>query len=167
MATADVSLKDVFDILTDDHGKIAQLIGKLRESPPQEKEGLLSQLDAELTQHMDLEEQYLYPELEEVDELNDIIASCQSDHEGIKDLLQKMASVDTGSPEWEEAFEALEDAKEIHVHTEEREVFPRAMKLLDEAQTRNMTEAIILQKQKSPQPVRVRRPPPREPRPGI
>lgn len=149
MATKQQSGRDIFQLLKQDHQTVSSLMNEIRDADQSQKETLCGRLEAELMQHMDLEEKYVYPILLDFDELTELIQDGYTDHDNLKDILEQMGNQDVGSEEWESNFLALEDAKEDHVDIEEHEVFPQAWELLNQDQVAQITEQVLSEKQKA------------------
>lgn len=151
MATKQERGRDIFQLLKQDHQTVSSLMGEIRDAEQSQKEILCSRLETELSQHMDLEEKYVYPILLDFDELTELIQDGYADHDSLKDILEQMGNQEVGSEEWESNFLALEDAKEDHVDIEEHEVFPQAWELLNQDQISQITEQVWSEKQKAPE----------------
>ena len=164
MATRQESGRDIFQLLKQDHQTVSSLMADIRDADQSQKEVLCGRLDSELTQHMDLEEKYVYPILLDFDELTELIQDGYSDHDNIKDILEQMGNQDVGSEEWESNFLALEDAKEDHVDIEEHEVFPLAWELMNQDQVSQITDQVLSEKQKGPAAQQAREPRQQPPR---
>lgn len=149
MATRQQTGRDIFQLLKQDHQTVTSLMDEIRDADQSRKEALCGRLEAELAQHMDLEEKYVYPILLDFDELTELIQDGYTDHDSIKDILEQMGNQEIGSEEWESNFLALEDAKEDHVDIEEHEVFPQAWELLNQDQVMQITEQVLSEKEKA------------------
>lgn len=150
MATKQQTGRDIFQLLKQDHQTVSSLMNEIRDADQSRKEALCGRLEAELMQHIDLEEKFVYPILLDFDELTELIQDGYSDHDNIKDILEQMGNQDVGSEEWESNFLALEDAKDDHVDIEEHEVFPQAWELLNQDQVAQITEQVLSEKQNAP-----------------
>lgn len=141
---------DIFQLLKQDHRTVTSILEEIRNSDRQNKEFLCGRLEAELNQHMDLEEKYVYPILLDFEEIAELIQDAYTDHDSVKEILEQMRAQKIGSEEWESNFLALEDAKEDHVDMEENEIFPQAVELLSQDQIWNITTQVSAEKQKAP-----------------
>lgn len=146
MARQQVKGSDVFDMLKDEHEEIGAIINKIKNARGNEKQQLLSRLNDALSDHMKLEENFVYPVLEDMEELSDAIQESLSEHNEIEDLLHDVMELEQSSEEWQTIFLGLEEAKETHIQAEEREIFPRAKELMDEQQLARLSDEIMTER---------------------
>lgn len=149
MARKQSSETDVFQILRADHQEVSRLMDQIKQADGQQKQQLFSRLQEELNTHMNLEEQFFYPKLEEIDDLADLVQDSYADHDDIRQILQQMSEQDFNSDEWQANCEALEDTKDDHVDVEEEEIFPQAMELVDSNVLNQIGEQIAAEKGKT------------------
>lgn len=146
MARKQSSGTDVFQILRTDHQEVSKLMDQIKQANNQQKQQLFSQLQEELNNHMNLEERFFYPKLEEIDDLADLVQDSYADHDDIRQILQQMSEQDFDSDEWQANCEALEDTKDDHIDVEEEEIFPQAMELVDGNVLNQIGEQIAAEK---------------------
>ncbi|WP_243374223.1 hemerythrin domain-containing protein [Geotalea sp. SG265] len=165
MARKQSSETDVFQILRTDHQEVTKLMDQLKQAGGQQKQQLFAQLQEELNTHMNLEERFFYPKLEEIEDLADLVQDSYADHDDIRQILQQMNEQDFDSDEWQANCEALEDTKDDHVDVEEEEIFPQAMELVDGNVLSQIGEQIAAEKGKTAEPAAAKpRPQKRPPR---
>jgi iron-sulfur cluster repair protein YtfE (RIC family) len=131
--TEDVS--EPAKLLITDHMKVERIFAEIdsAESPNMRK-SLVTQLEAELTRHTTIEENVLYPFVEEhVAGGEDLIDEAENEHQEASLLLDKLANLDPSSPEFDPTVKALEKAVSHHVKEEEHELFPKLEDATDEA----------------------------------
>jgi iron-sulfur cluster repair protein YtfE (RIC family) len=123
--TEDVS--EPVKLLINDHMKVERIFEQIKEAEsPNQKQSLVSQLDAELTRHTTIEEHILYPFVEDnVPEGEGLIDEAEHEHEEASKLLEKLSSMDPDAPDFTPTLEALEKAVNHHVKDEEKELFPK------------------------------------------
>lgn len=158
MARRQSSETDVFQILRTDHQEVTKLMDKIKQAGEQQKQQLFSQLQEELNNHMNLEEKFFYPKLEEIEDLADLVQDSYADHDDIRQILQQMNEQDFNSDEWQANCEALEDTKDDHVDVEEEEIFPQAMELVDSSVLNQIGEQIAAEKGKWAEPAAAKAP---------
>lgn len=158
MARKQSSETDVFQILRTDHQEVSKLMDKIKQADGQQKQQLFSQLQEELNNHMDQEEKFFYPKLEEIEDLADLVQDSYADHDDIRQILQQMNEQDFNSEEWQANCEALEDTKDDHVDVEEEEIFPQAMELVDASVLNQIGEQIAAEKAKTVEPTAAKAP---------
>lgn len=149
MARKQSSETDVFQILRTDHQEVSKLMDKIKDANDPQKQQLFSQLQEELNNHMNLEERFFYPKLEEIEDLADLVQDSYADHDDIRQILQQMNEQDFNSEEWQANCEALEDTKDDHIDVEEEEIFPQAMELVDASVLNQIGEQIAAEKAKT------------------
>lgn len=126
-----------FKMLQDDHRRVARLFSELesqRGKSTKSREHLFDQLKHELHLHTEIEEQYMYPLLEENDETRDMVLESYEEHDLVKTILSEMDKEELGSEAWEAKLTVMKENVEHHVSEEEEELFPEAEDILsDEA----------------------------------
>jgi hemerythrin superfamily protein len=114
-------------LLINDHVKVETIFEEIKAADsPNRRQSLMIQLDRELTRHTTIEENILYPFIE--DHLADgvrLIDEAEKEHEDASKLLERVADLDPSSPDFMPGLEALEQAISHHVREEEGEIFPR------------------------------------------
>lgn len=137
---------DVFELLKNDHREVGRIIGEIKKVGGNGKGDLISLLYDTLSDHMKLEENFVYPVLEDMEELTDAIQESLSEHNEMEDLLQDVLELDAESDEWQTIFLGLEDAKETHIRAEEQEIFPRAKKLMSREELARLTDEVMTER---------------------
>jgi iron-sulfur cluster repair protein YtfE (RIC family) len=121
---------DTFDFLESDHNNISNIFDLIKSSTAAERENLILELSDQIDDHLTLEEDFVYPVLEDYKELQDAIVASVGEHEEIRHLIEDVVELETGSPQWHQSFTALQEAKADHMAMEHQEIFPRARQLL-------------------------------------
>jgi len=120
-------MADLLQQLEAEHRKAESLMDQLEEAEePSEREALLSELDRSLTQHMRKEEEIVYPVLAELDD--EKAEEAEAEHNGARELLQKMRDGGVEQPGFGAVVSALKGAIGHHVEEEEGELFPKLRK---------------------------------------
>jgi iron-sulfur cluster repair protein YtfE (RIC family) len=131
--TEDVS--EPAKLLISDHMKVERIFEEIKAADsPNRRQSLMTQLDFELTRHTTIEENILYPFIE--DHLpggEKLIDEAEDEHQEASKLLEKVANTDPDSPGFMSTLEALEKAVSHHVKEEEHELFPKLEESTDEA----------------------------------
>lgn len=126
---------NAFTLLKQDHERVAGLLEKIDETTERATKGredLFTQLKNELDIHARIEEEILYPALEEYDETRAISLEAYEEHALVKQLLAELASAPKDTEEWTAKFTVLKENVEHHVEEEEGEMFKQARKVLTE-----------------------------------
>jgi iron-sulfur cluster repair protein YtfE (RIC family) len=117
-------MADLLQQLEAEHRKAESLMDQLEEAEaPTEREALLSQLESALTEHMRKEEEIVYPVLAELDD--EKAEQAEAEHNGARELLQKMRDGGVEQPGFGAVVSALKGAVGHHVEEEEGELFPK------------------------------------------
>lgn len=137
---------DPFKLLKEDHKKVAKLFKELEDSGERAiktKENLFAQLKSELELHTEIEEQYLYPLLEEAEQTKDLTLEAYEEHDVVKNLLAEMEEEEIGSDVWMAKLKVMQENVEHHVSEEEEELFPESKEVLSEEQIQQLAQYII------------------------
>ena len=137
---------DPFKLLKEDHKKVAKLFKELEgagERAIKTKENLFEQLKSELELHAQIEEEYMYPMLEEAEETKDMTLEAYEEHDIVKNLIVEMEDEEIGSDVWEAKLKVMKENVEHHVTEEEEELFPEAEDVLSEEQLEQLAQSII------------------------
>jgi iron-sulfur cluster repair protein YtfE (RIC family) len=139
-----------FTLLKDDHEKVAGLLEKIDETTERATKGreeLFTQLKNELDIHTRIEEEILYPVLEEYEETRDISLEAYEEHALVKQLLGELAAAPKNDEQWTAKFTVLKENIEHHVEEEEGEMFKKARKVLSEDEIENLGDRLQEAKQ--------------------
>ena len=98
----------------------------------------LTQLKTELDVHARIEETIFYPALENADETRDITLEAFEEHRLVKQLLGELEAMDKGDEQWTARMTVLKEQIEHHVEEEEDEMFPKAKKVLTDAEAEEL-----------------------------
>jgi len=141
---------NAFTLLKADHKKVAGILEKIDETTERATKGreeLFTQLKNELDVHTRIEEEILYPALEEYEETRAIALEAYEEHALVKQLLAELASAPKNDEEWTAKFTVLKENIEHHVEEEEGEMFTKARKVLSEDEIENLGERLQEAKQ--------------------
>jgi Hemerythrin HHE cation binding domain len=122
-----MSNADIFDRLKQDHDRHRQLIAQIVDpgSTSEARGSLFETFKIEVTAHAAAEEESLYATMLGREELRHDAVHSVSEHKEIGDMLEELAGLDPGSPDWMPKFEALKHDYSHHID-EEEEMFPAA-----------------------------------------
>ena len=126
---------NAFTLLKTDHQKVAGILEKIDETTERATKGreeLFTQLKSELDVHTRIEEEILYPALEEYEETRAISLEAYEEHAVVKQLLEELSSEPKDDEQWTAKFTVLKENIEHHVEEEESEMFKKARKVLSE-----------------------------------
>ena len=128
-------VSDPAKLLVSEHEKVERLFAEIeRTQSAGRRNGLVAQLDADLSAHMAEEEQLLYPFISaQVPNGSDMVARAEREHEEAKAALAKVVSSDVAGPQFPKTLKALKKLVTAHVKEEEKRVFPALASAVDGA----------------------------------
>ena len=132
------SNKDAISLLKQDHQKVRQLLKRLESDGTEE---LLNQVEQELKVHTQIEEEIFYPAFRdalksETDE--HLYYEALEEHHVVDLVLPEIKESSEGSEEFSAKAKVLKDLVEHHAEEEEAEMFPKARKLMDTTELREL-----------------------------
>lgn len=143
---------NIFDLLKQDHDKVEQIFDNLltleltTTQAANTQQQLFNQLKTELEVHIQIEEEVLYPLLQQIEETRDLVVEGYQEHQGVKDLLQQLVSLPKDKEQWVDKLSLLKESVEHHVEEEEYEMFPTAQKVLSQTQIQTLTKQYLTKK---------------------
>jgi hemerythrin-like domain-containing protein len=128
---------DAITLLRNDHSTVRELLSQLEASTPRavkKRMSLLQKIAAELKAHTTIEEEIFYPAFREAGKKSDdetMYFEALEEHRAAGDLvLPDLLNTDPGSDQFSGRAKVLKELVEHHADEEEKEMFPRAKKLL-------------------------------------
>jgi iron-sulfur cluster repair protein YtfE (RIC family) len=143
---------NAFTLLKADHEKVAGILESIEETTERAVKGrdeLFAQLKSELDLHAMIEEEILYPALEEAEETRDIALEAYEEHRLVKQLLAELEAEPKDSEEWTAKFSVLKENVEHHVEEEEGEMFKKARQVLSEEEIETLGNQLQEAKQQN------------------
>ena len=128
---------DAIDLLMEDHAKVKKLFKsfeKMKDSDDEEAlEEIVTTACTELFVHSMLEKEIFYPAIRAQDdeELNELLAEAEVEHESVDTLVEKLSTVQLEDEMYKANFTVLAEYVDHHVKEEEDEMFPKIRKLKD------------------------------------
>lgn len=139
----------IFDVLKQDHEKARYLFDKAQKAGRKDisaLQKLFSQLEEELSIHMEGEERFFYSALEQNEEMRDKVLQAFEEHQVAKTLLGTFQALAVDDERWMAKMQVLGEIVEHHMQEEEKEIFKLAKKALNQAQQHEI--ATLFQKNK-------------------
>ena len=152
MATKTKAPKDAIDLLKQDHEKVRELLDDLEKAAMKDDgdvESLLDEIEAELRIHTTIEEEIFYPAFREAASKKDdtkLYYEAVEEHHVVDMVLPEIEKGEAGSPEFAAKAKVLKDLVEHHAEEEEKEMFPRAKKLMDKDELVTLGEQLAQRK---------------------
>jgi iron-sulfur cluster repair protein YtfE (RIC family) len=140
-------MEKMFELLQQDHREISQMISQMQRTSGQKREKLFSQCLDALDMHMQIEEDYLYPALEDIDETKDLVRDSYEEHKMIKKQLMALEKLNVGDPKWDAKLQAMKENIDSHVQEEETVMFRQAAKVLSRAELDDLNDQIMEEKE--------------------
>lgn len=124
---------NALELLKSDHEQFRQLLQQLTETSDQAvktRTAAFNMLKAELIAHETVEEEILYPALQEFEQAEKIIKHSYEEHHVADVLLDELTVLAFDDPAWGAKAHVLKESLEHHIKDEEEDMFPKARKLL-------------------------------------
>jgi hemerythrin superfamily protein len=132
---------DAIKFLKGEHATVKKLLSDLESTTArgvQKRRQLLARIAAELKSHTTIEEEIFYPAFRNAGERNDddkMFFEALEEHRAAGDLvLPDLLKTDAASEKFSGRAKVLKELVEHHADEEEKEMFPRAKKLLPKAE---------------------------------
>lgn len=134
---------DIYDFLKNDHNTIK---GLLRETIQNKDTSKFPKIQKEWESHMLGEEKYFYPAIRKKETF--IVLERYEEHELGRKLIYELDKLDKNDEHWMPKMGVLQEIVELHVDEEEKEIFPKAKKILSEKQEEQIMGQIKREKSK-------------------
>lgn len=128
---------DIFETLEQENATIRDLLGKLIDASagrPEERRDLFLEVSARLHSEIRAEQDHLYPLLLQFPETRETALQCRAESRGTEELLTEMAASDPEDPRFGRLVERLYGEADSRLSREERELFPKARRIVPEEQ---------------------------------
>ncbi len=140
-------MEKMFELLIQDHKEVSSLISQMRNISGQRRERLISKCTDALELHMQIEEDYLYPALEDIDETKDIIRDFYEDHKMMQKQLKELGKLDVDDQKWDTRLQALKENFDHHIQQEETVLFKQVPKVLSREELDDLNDQITEEKE--------------------
>jgi len=123
---------DAIALLKTDHHLFRDLLERLEETEAGqiERVELFNELKARLIAHETIEEEILYPALQEFAQAEEIVAHSYEEHHVVDLLLDELTTLSFKDPAWAAKAHVLQENLVHHLKDEEKDLFPKARRLL-------------------------------------
>jgi iron-sulfur cluster repair protein YtfE (RIC family) len=140
-------MEKMFELLQQDHREVSQMISQMQKTSGRKREQIFSQCSDALEMHMQIEEDYLYPALEDIDETMDLIRDSYEEHKMVKKQLKELERLNVDDQKWDAKLQAIKENIESHVQQEETVLFKQAPKVLSREELDDLNDQIIEEKE--------------------
>jgi hemerythrin superfamily protein len=144
---------NAIQLLKDDHTKVRALLAELESTTSRgtkKRTELLAKIGKELRAHAKIEEEIFYPAFKQAGEKSDddkMYFEAKEEHRAVELLvLPDLEKTDPASECFGGRAKVLKELIEHHAGEEEKEMFPRARKLLDAAELKALGEQMMARK---------------------
>jgi hemerythrin-like domain-containing protein len=138
---------DAIRLLKNDHVEMRDLLGQLESTTPrgaQKRKKLLTEIAAKLKAHTTIEEEIFYPAFQDAGKKGDddkMYFEALEEHRAAGDLvLPDLLRTEISSEKFSGRAKVLKELVEHHAGEEEKEMFPRAKKLLSKEELTELGE---------------------------
>lgn len=135
-----------FDLLKQDHDKVRDMFEQIEEEDAEARPDLFSELQSELLTHLELEEKFFYPVLEETEDARQKALEAYEEHNVAKTVLGECSKLDADDERWEAKIKVLQEIVNHHLQEEEKVIFKMAKKIMEKEQIQKITGQIRQQK---------------------
>ena len=140
--------RDAIALLTEDHQRVRELLGEMEETTERavsKREELLATIEQELEIHTKIEEDIFYPAFRDAAKKKDdkdLYFEALEEHHVVDMVMPEIKKTKADSEEFGAKAKVLKDLVEHHAGEEEKEMFPRAKKLMDREQLLNLGQQL-------------------------
>jgi iron-sulfur cluster repair protein YtfE (RIC family) len=137
VSAAQLEGRTILDLIKQDHDKTKAEFKKLLNSDKKEvaaRQKLFTQLTEELQVHLEGEERFFYPPLEQHEEARDKVLEAFEEHQVAKTLLGTFKGLAVDDERWMAKLSVLHEIVEHHLKEEEHDVFKLAKKAFNKQQ---------------------------------
>ncbi len=150
-ARSGAKTQDAIALLKEDHQKVKKLLSQLEKAEEGGRRSkLLAQLEQEIKVHTQIEEEIFYPAFRAAAQKKDdkkIFFEAVEEHHVVDLVMPEAKKSDPAGEEFAAKAKVVKDLIEHHAEEEEKEMFPRARKLLGNAELRELGAEMKQRKQ--------------------
>jgi len=139
---------DAISLLKKDHEKVRGLLSQLERAAERNSakaEQLLAQVDREVKIHSQIEEEIFYPAFRDAAQKRDdreLYFEAKEEHHVVDLVMPEVRDTDSDAEEFAAKTKVLKELIEHHADEEEKEMFPKARKLFDRSELRELGERL-------------------------
>ena len=139
----------LFSILIEDHHEARQLMEDIIYSDQDRRHDLFVDLSDALLLHMEIEEQFFYPRLENYKRLVPAMKDALREHEETKELLGQLDAIPVDDARWQDGFRLMQQGLLKHMQIEEGDVFEKCTDFLTDSDLNEIAEKCLERKRAS------------------
>jgi len=125
---------DALQLLKEDHEKVKRMLGELdatTERAEKTRTETFERLKRALTIHETIEEEILYPALEEFAKTRDIALEAFEEHHVVDLIVAELDTTPVSDETWGAKLTVMKENLEHHIEEEEDEMFEQARQVMD------------------------------------
>jgi hemerythrin superfamily protein len=136
---------NAIDLLKKQHREVERLFARfddLGETTIRTKQDVFEEIADALAMHATIEETHFYPAVK-AKRTEDILLESLEEHLGIKRVIADLLRIDSSDETFDAKVKVLKEQVEHHVEEEESDLFPKAKKILDDAELIALGEKML------------------------
>jgi|ERR1051325_9382398 hemerythrin-like domain-containing protein len=144
---------DAIALLKKDHETVRGLLEQLERAADkggERAEQLLAKVDREVKIHSQIEEEIFYPAFRDAAQKKDdkeLFFEAREEHHVVDLVMPEVEGTDSDADEFAAKAKVLKELIEHHAREEERQMFPKARKLMDRGELRELGSRLRQRKQ--------------------
>ena len=141
---------NAIELLKRDHDRMKVLLTRaVTAGGEQRREHLLADLHRDLVTHERLEEELLYPKLQENPRTREIVLEGYEEHHVADQILDELLETPPDTDVWKAKMKVLKESIEHHIEEEERDMFKKARKVLTDAELEQIGEQMEMMRRET------------------
>ena len=142
---------DCLDLLTADHNRVRGLFKRFKDADEKDDKATMQEVAPkiveELNIHMTIEEEIFYPAISgKSEDIKDTVYEGVEEHHVAKVLVSELQGMQPEGDEWIAKVKVLIEAVEHHADEEEKDMVPRARKVMTRDELRDLGEQLATRK---------------------
>jgi hemerythrin-like domain-containing protein len=144
--------KDAIALLKEDHEKVRGLLSQLEKATdrnPDRRAQLLAKIEQEVKVHTTIEEEIFYPAFHEAGRSKEdekLFYEAHEEHHVVDVVMPEAKQEDPGTSQFAAKAKVIKDLIEHHAEEEEKEMFPKARKLMGKERLRELGQQMAARK---------------------
>lgn len=127
---------DIFTLLKEDHRAVQRGLDRFLNE--REEVGEMRSVCNALERHMNMEEEVLYPRLQEKDELKDLVRDAKEEHGKARTEVEHLRDNNRDVSEYRHCAQKLLDLVNHHIDDEENKIFPKMQDVFSDSELDTM-----------------------------
>jgi hemerythrin-like domain-containing protein len=146
MATTRKNTKtDAISLLKQDHEKVRGLLSQLEHATPAKAKQVLAKVDKEVKIHSQIEEEIFYPAFRDAARTKgdrELFFEAREEHHVVDLVMPEVEETEGNAEDFKAKAKVLKELIEHHADEEEKQMFPKARKLMDRDELRDLGERL-------------------------